>query len=102
MQKDHCIREADISTLIEKVGRMEKIIEGNGRKGILQTVTELNINLINREKTDKDIATALSGLLKFQSSVMTTEKNKEKRMAGFFAGLALLFTVIGFLISLIF
>ena len=99
---EYCTKEAEISTLIEKVERIEHIMYDNGTKGIQTQMVELNTNMTQRAKTDKDIATALSGLLKFKTVVQTTERNKEKRLVGYMAVMGLFFTGLGLVISLFF
>ena len=99
---EYCTKEAEISVLTEKMSRIEKLMDGNGKPGINTQMILMNDHLEAREKTDKDIAMALRGLLKFKTEVQTTEKNKEKRQLFTMGVAGLMFTGLGYLISLFF
>ena len=45
MGQEHCIKEADLATLKAELKDLNKIVKGNGQKGMQQVVTELNTNV---------------------------------------------------------
>lgn len=69
----------------ERVDRIEKEINGNGKTGLKQTVTKLVVqnemiikSMEKREKIDEDIRASLSGFIKFQSEFEGMQLQKEK------------------------
>ena len=102
MSKEYCQKQAEISSLLEKVERIEHIMYDNGTKGIQTQMVEMNTNMEQRSKTDEKIATALNGLLKFQTETEVTGRNKEKRQILNLAIIGAFFTGLGLVISLFF
>ncbi len=60
MEHEHCLKEGDLATLKAELKDLNKIVKGNGQKGMQQVVTELNTN-VPKLTTSVDI---LSGQMK--------------------------------------
>ena len=67
-------------TKSKEIDRLTKAVDGNGKEGLVDNVTKINVRLGNIEGTMKDLATSVSSLVKFQTEMKTIDainaKNK--------------------------
>jgi len=68
----YCFKEPTIE-------RLNKAVFGNGGDGIVQNVSSILTKTNNIERTMTDLQTGVSGLLKFQTEMITEKMFVEKR-----------------------
>ena len=78
-----CIHEEDFGTIKSTLGRMDKEIFGNGKKGLSHTVIELSGEVKNLEKTAEQLRIGVAGLLKFQNEYAGGEKKSTRNWKTF-------------------
>jgi len=66
-----CSQEGTISAIQTKLDRLYNEIEGNGKVGLRDTVTELKVSVDNFSSTTKDLVTSVNALIKFQTEIKT-------------------------------
>jgi hypothetical protein len=76
--EQHCIHEQDWGEVKSKVEKVYNDVEGNGKKGLRDTVTELNVNTQNLAETVQGLTTSVNALIKFQTET-TAEKLEQRR-----------------------
>lgn len=91
---EHCIHEDKWGMVESTVIRLDKDINGNGKKGLRDTVTELNANTEYLSSNVKDLATSVNALIKFQTAI-TAEKDEARRKT------VLIVTLIGIIFTAI-
>ena len=96
-----CKYEKDIVQLMTIVSKIDKDINGNGKKGLRDTVTELNVTMQEHNVIFKDLKTAISGFNKFEIETKAIEKQKEKKTVTLIAVIGLVFTGITILINIL-
>lgn len=80
-----CKYEKEIGVLIETIKRHEKALSGNGQKGLVRLVDELNIKL-ERDNNERqmltklmdDLRTVVSGFNRFQIEAEVQVREEEK------------------------
>lgn len=98
-QNAHCIHEQDWGDVKATVERLDHDINGNGKKGLRDTVTELNINTENLAETVKGLTTSVNALIKFQTET-TAEKLEQRRKTLLAVTLIMVcFSVINYIIT---
>lgn len=75
---DHCIHESDFGRMITMLDQHDKAINGNGQKGLKDTVTELNLTVRELKPVIEDLRIAVSGFGKFQREIETEVRTEEK------------------------
>ena len=80
MTEHNCIHETEFGRMISMLDQHDKVLNGNGQKGLRDTVTELNLTVKELKPVIADLRTAVSGFGKFQTEteveIRTDEKNK--------------------------
>ena len=66
-----CSQVGTISAIQTKLDRLYNEIEGNGKVGLRDTVTELKVSVDNFSSTTKDLVTSVNALIKFQTEIKT-------------------------------
>jgi hypothetical protein len=74
--KYHCSKEAEIAQMSKDLETLKTIVMGNGQTGLYKTVIQLTSNVEAQTEVIKDLKTAISGLLDFQSKYLGQEEGK--------------------------
>ena len=69
-----CPHEADFGEMKAKIKAMEKVLYGNGQKGLQNQLVELNTNLELRKPVDEDIRKNVSAMVRFMQECDTEKK----------------------------
>jgi hypothetical protein len=75
---EQCKYSDDIPKLIEKVSKIEKALYDNGQKGLITTSIKLNESVTHLTETTSNLATAVSGLVRFKDETIGGIKAKER------------------------
>lgn len=94
---DYCTKEAEISMLITKIKAMEKDIEGNGKPGLRDTVTEMNVTHNLMAKDLGGIKTSMSAFAQFMTEYNAVKNNNNKKLVIAMTIMTLIFTGISLL-----
>lgn len=74
-----CNHEGEIATMKAAIERLDKDINGNGKPGMRDTVTEMCTELRNHTIAVESLKTAVSGLAKFETEVKATDRTKDRQ-----------------------
>lgn len=88
----HCIHEEDWGEIKSAVLDMKKDIDGNGKKGLRDAVTELTVSSDSLKNTIRDTQTIISGLVKFQNEMEAVTKSWQRNTMVWLMVIGLLFT----------
>lgn len=76
-----CHQSEKIAEMFSKVERLDKIMNGNGKEGLYETVIKLNASIQKFTNETEHLTTAVSGLVRFQSEFEITAAEKAKYLA---------------------
>jgi septal ring factor EnvC (AmiA/AmiB activator) len=72
-----CKFEQEIGAMKETLDRHKKVLEGNGQKGVISAVTELNVRLKINEDRSEELCHTMSALSEKISSISDFKKEIE-------------------------
>lgn len=79
MTEHNCIHETEFGRMITMLDQHDKILNGNGQKGLRDIVTELNLTVKELKPVIDDLRTAVSGFGKFQTETEVDIRANEKQ-----------------------
>lgn len=88
----HCIHEEDWGEIKSAVLDMKKDIDGNGKKGLRDAVTELTVSTDSLKSTIHDTQIIISGLVKFQNEMEAITKSWQRNTMVWLMVIGLIFT----------
>lgn len=75
------MKEIKLMNADTKIERIEKTLYGNGKPGLIETITRLDENVKILVATDSQLTTTVSALVKFMTDIQATEKAKKDMKA---------------------
>ena len=79
MTEHSCIHETEFGRMITMLDQHDKVLNGNGQKGLRDIVTELNLTVKELKPVIDDLRTAVSGFGKFQIETEVDIRANEKQ-----------------------
>lgn len=73
-----CIKEKEIGEISSNVKRLVKLVDGNGRKGFVETIPELSTRIENLTDNIEQLSLNVASMMKFQNEYTGAERSREK------------------------
>lgn len=76
MKEHECDKATDIAVIKKTVERLDKSLNGNGRKGLLLDVSELGVMVKTQHDSIEELKIIVSGLAKFTAEQQGAQKKE--------------------------
>jgi hypothetical protein len=83
----------------KRIGRIEKMLDGNGQPGIVKTLEKLNLSIDHHTEVLCDYKKVINAHNKYMYERDAIEKEKEKRKHGIIAIIGMIMGLIGAIIG---
>lgn len=86
----------------DRLKRIEKLLDGNGQPGVIQTLARLNVTVTENNTVNTELRTAVSAFTKYMAAKEAIDKEREKRKNGLMTIIGILAGVLGSMIAILF